>query len=232
MTGTDTPPIPFLPNWRAPSPEGLEEILERHLPWVQSHVRRRLGDFRRSKVDTGDIVQDAMVQFLRFGPRIRLANDRQFRNLLGRIVENVICDNYDWFSAQRRALARERPLPPDTVLILDPPVNSVESPSQIVSNHEEAAWIRLGLELLEPTLRQVIVLRRWEDLSFAEIADRMGTSKSTARRKYLQSVNRLIELVDALKTGRIDDALGDSSVAALGDTSVAPRDGAPPEIDR
>jgi len=61
MSSTDTPPIPFLPNWQARSPEGLEEILERHLPWVQSHVRRRLGNFRRSKVDTGDVVQDAMV---------------------------------------------------------------------------------------------------------------------------------------------------------------------------
>jgi len=217
MSSTDTPPIPFLPNWHAPSSESLEEILERHLPWVQSHVHNRLGDFRRSKVDTGDIVQDAMVQFLKFGPRIQLANDRQFRALLARIVENVVCDNYDRFSAQRRTLARERPLPRDTVLILDPTVDHVDSPSQIVSNHEETAWIRLGLELLEPALRQVIVLRRWEELSFAEIAEEMGTSKSTARRKYLHSVERLIEVVDALKSGRIDDALGDSAATPEND---------------
>jgi len=209
MSNRDKPPIPFLPNWRERSPENVEDILQRHLPWVQAYVHRRLGNFRRSKADTGDIVQDAMVQFLKYGPRIRLASDQQFRNLLGRIVENVVCDNYDWFTAQRRALAKESPLPRDTLLILDPPVNRVDSPSKIVSNHEEAAWIRLGLELLDPAFRQVIVLRRWEDLSFAQIAERLGTSKSTARRKYLHSVNRLIEVVDALKNGRIDDALSD-----------------------
>jgi len=128
----------------------------------------------------------------------------------------VVCDSYDRFSAQRRALARERPLPRDTVLNLDPPIENVDSPSQIVSNHEETAWIRLGLELLEPTLRQVIVLRRWEELSFAEIAEQMGTSKSTARRKYLHSVDRLIDVVDALKSGRIDDALGGPPAAPQG----------------
>lgn len=220
MSSTDTPPIPFLPNWQSGTAGNLTEILERHLPWVQSYVRRRLGNFRRSKADTGDIVQDAMVQFLKYGPRIQLTNDRQFRNLLCRIVENVVCDRHDWFTAQRRTMARERPLLADTVLVLDPPVKRVESPIQIVSQHEEAAWIRLGLELLEPDLRRLIVLRRWEELSFAKIAGRLGLSKSTARRKYLRAVDCLIEVVDALKSGRIDDALGGT-----------PSEGSLPEIE-
>ncbi len=214
MDSPKEPTTSFLPNWQ----EGggrLEEVLRRHLPWVQKYVHRRLGSFHRRKADTGDIVQDAMVQFLRHGPRILLKNDRQFRALLGRIVENVICDNYDWFTAQRRAVARERPLPPDTILNLDPPVGKVSTPSGIVQEHERIAWIRLALELLEPGLREIIVLRRWENLSFTEIGRRLDLSKATARRRYLESVNRLIETVTALQEGRLEAMLPVESTKEL-----------------
>ena len=210
MDSPKKPTTSFLPNWQEGG-DHLEEVLHRHLPWVQNYVHRRLGSFHRRKADTGDIVQDAMVQFLRHGPRFLLKNDRQFRALLGRIVENVICDNYDWFTAQRRAVARERPLPPDTILNLDPPVGKVSTPSGIAQEHERVAWIRLALELLEPDLRKVVVLRRWEDLSFPEIGRRLDMSKATARRRYLHSVNRLIETVNVLQEGRLETMLPEES---------------------
>lgn len=207
MDSSEKPTTSFLPNWQEGGPDRLEEVLKRHLPWIQRYVHRRLGNFHRRKADTGDIVQDAMVQFLRHGPRVLLKNDRQFRALLGRIVENVICDNYDWFTAQRRAVARERPLPPDTILNFDPPVGRVSTPSGIVQKHERIAWVRLALELLEPGLREIIVLRRWENLSFTEIGRRLDLSKATARRRYIDSVNRLIEMVSALQEGRLEAVL-------------------------
>ena len=199
----------FLPDWRGGQSEDLEVILKRHLPWIQSYVHRKMGSFSRSKAETGDIVQEAMIQFLRHGPRVRLTNDRQFRALLCRIIENVVCDQYDWFTAHRRAMAKERPLPPDTVLNLDPPKGKVDTPSQIVQQQEHEAWIRLGLELLKPKNREVIILHKWEDLSFAEIGDRLGISKSVVRKKYLRSIELLIDTVKALQSGRLEAVVGE-----------------------
>lgn len=187
--------------------EDLERLLEKHLPWIQSYVHRKLSNFLRLKAETGDIVQDAVVQFIHYGPRFKLSDDRQFRALLGRIIENVLCDKYDWFTAKRRAIAKERPLPPDTVLNLDPPEGRVESPSRIVQQHEREAWIRLGLELLPPDERRIIILRDWEDRSFADIAQLLDLSKSAARRRYLDSIEDLIGKVHALQSGRLDTAL-------------------------
>jgi RNA polymerase sigma factor (sigma-70 family) len=189
---------------------GLEQLLERHLSWIQTYVHRKLSDLIRRKAETGDIVQDAVVQFLRHGPRFRLSNDRQFRALLARIVENVLRDKYDWFTAHRRAIARERPLPADTVLDLDPAEGMVDSPSQIVQRHEQEAWVRLGLELLDPGERRIIVFRDWEDLSFTEIGKRTGMTKGTARRRYLDSIEQLITKVRALKSGDLNAVLGDA----------------------
>lgn len=217
MKQNGNPNTPFLPNWDQDKAEDLEKILERHLPWIQSYVHRKLGDFWRSKADTGDIIQEAMVEFLKHGPRIRLQNDRQFRALLCRIVENVVCDKYAWFTARRRAIAKERPLPPDTILKFDPPRGSQDSPSQIVQRNEREGWLRLGLEVLDYRKREVIVLRNWENLSFAEIGERLDLSKSEARRKYLGAVNLLIETVNALQSGRLDSVLGEDLFEEAGE---------------
>jgi len=105
----------------------------------------------------------------------------------------------------------ERPLPPDTVLNLDSPRKTNESPSQAAQRNEQEAWIRLGLELLDPDDRTVIVLRDWEGLTFAAIAERLGTSYDSARMKYNRSFDKLTEKVWSLRHGNIDEALQDDN---------------------
>jgi hypothetical protein len=62
-------------------------------------------------LESGDVVQEAAVQFLNYGLRFIISDDKRFRGLLARIVENVLRDKHDWFTAQRREIARQRPLP-------------------------------------------------------------------------------------------------------------------------
>lgn len=202
----------FLKRWHKGESEGLEKLIERHLPWIQSYVHRKLSGLLRSKTETGDIVQDAMVQFLRYGPKFHLSNDMQFRGLLAKIIQNVLRDKYDWFTAQRRAIAKERPIPADTVLNLDPLHSNVNTPSQIVYKHEQEAWVRLGLELLDPEYRQVIVLREWEELSFAEIGKSMNMSKDSARRRYMDSILQLMKNVRTLRSGKLENILDPEDV--------------------
>lgn len=204
QNGTDSP----LPNWAQNNESDIEEILKRHLPWIQGYVHRKLGNFPRRKFDTGDIVQEAMVQFLKYGPRLQVTNDGQFRALLCRIVENVVCNQYVWLNACRRTIARERPLPSDTVLNLNPSEGRPETPSQIVNQQEEEAWLRLAIELLDFKHREVIIHRDWMGLSFSETAEQIGLSKAGARKRYYNAINELIEKVDALKNGRIDRVVG------------------------
>ena len=197
-----------LPGYHPGNSEEIDRVIKHHLPWIQAFVHNKLGDFRRSKADTGDIVQEATIQFLQYGPRIQLLNEKQFRALLCRIVENVIRDKYDWFTACRRSVARERPLPPDTILKLDPPRGRQATPSQIVQKQEEEAWLRLGLELLAPEERELIVLHHWEDLSFNKIGALLGISKDAARLRFIRALHLLIETVESLKSGRLDTVLG------------------------
>ena len=126
-------------------------------------------------------------------------------------MENVLRDKHDWFTARRRAIARERPLPADSVLYLNTDKGSDRTPSQSAQHHEEEAWIRLGMELLEPEDREVLVLHQWDHLPFTEVGKRLGISGKSAWQRHNRAVSCLAEKVGDLRRGRFDVLYEDNS---------------------
>ncbi|MBU0755228.1 MAG: sigma-70 family RNA polymerase sigma factor [Planctomycetes bacterium] len=187
----------------------MEALLARHLPWLYEHVPKRLGPLLLAKADAGDYIHDVVIQFLQYGPRIQISEDEHIRALLIRIIESALRDKHDWYTAQRRANHLEQPLPLDIVLSLDPPARSITTPSRAAELHEEEAWIRLGIELLEPDDRKLIVLRQWEGCSFKEIGGKLGVSHDTAWKKHNRAVHRLAKKVAELQRNRINSILTD-----------------------
>ena len=58
----------LLGRWHGGDRSALDALLERDLPWIRQHVRRRLGANLRARMDSADVVQEAMVEFLRHAP--------------------------------------------------------------------------------------------------------------------------------------------------------------------
>jgi RNA polymerase sigma-70 factor (ECF subfamily) len=191
----------YLQQWHSGDQQALDSLIERHLTWIHKKVHHRLGSMLREKGDTCDYVQDAVVQFLQYGPRFTISNDARFRGLLLKIVENVLCNKYDWFTARRRAIARERPLPSDTILSLDPPQQQIHTPSKSAEKNEQEAWVRLGMELVKPEDREILILRQWDGLTFEEIGQRLEISTSAARVRHLRAMRRLAKEVEELRLG-------------------------------
>jgi len=203
-----TETLQFLGQWNRGDETGMEKLIERHLPWIRAHVHKRLGPRLRRKAETGDYVQDALVEFLRYGPRIEIADDDHFRALMVRIVENTLRGRVDWFNAQRRKVSRFFPIPSDTVLSLDPPRTPVERPSEAAGVREQTDWIRLGLELLDPEERDLIVQHQWEGRTFSEIGEEHGIAPDTIRMRHVRSVARLARKVADLRRGNLARAVG------------------------
>jgi RNA polymerase sigma-70 factor (ECF subfamily) len=185
------PTVELLARWHAGDAAALEALLVRHLPAIQRQARAALGKELRRKAETRDYVQEAMLEVLRYGPRFQVANERQFLALIGRIVENVLRDEHDWYRARRREMARERPLPDDSVLRLDGAVSTATRPSEVAARHESEAWMRMALELLSHADRQVIVLREYDGLPFATIAERLGIATGAAKTRFRRALERL-----------------------------------------
>jgi RNA polymerase sigma factor (sigma-70 family) len=175
----------------------------RFLPWLKEQAHMRLGPRLRENEDTDDFVQDALRQFLTYGPPVRVDRDDYFRGLLRKILENRIRDKNDWFQAERRNRARERPFSSDTVLYLDPPVGKVKTPSEIVDQDEHEALIRLGIECLDPEDQKLIVWRNWHDETFVEIATKLDSTPNAIVKRYSKSLERLRLTVESLLKGKI-----------------------------
>ena len=191
----------LLQAWSRGNQDALRELLRLHLPWIRERVHQRLGRALRQRGDTDDFLHEAVLEVLRYTPRFLVGDGDAFRRLLGRIVENMLRDQHEFFARQRRALAREDPLPDDSVLCLDARARTATSPSQAAARDEEQTWLRLALELLAPEDRDVIVLREYERLAFAEVGARLGVAENAARMRFQRALARLAAVVEKLRRG-------------------------------
>ncbi len=207
MSSEPTETYRLLERWHGGDQEALAALLERDLSWIERRVRRRLGPRLRSQGETIDFVQDTMVKILRYGPRFVLSDQAQFRGLLSRIIENVLRDQHDRYSAQKRNVDNEKALPPEELLNLDDPDRAVTTPSRAFERQEDGEWLRLAIELLRPAERKVIYLRQWSELQFSEIGEQLDISEDAARLRYHRALKALQTKMRSLRSGDLDEVL-------------------------
>jgi RNA polymerase sigma-70 factor (ECF subfamily) len=182
----------------------LRELLARDLPWIEAQVRRRLGAALRARAETMDFVQEAVVQALKHGPRFVVSDQEQFRALMVRIVENAVRKQHRFHGQQRRDAARQAPLPSQSIVDLD---GSRGSPSVVAARAEHRALVQLALELLDADDRDIVLLRHWDGLPFAEVGVRLGLSEDAARMRFQRALKRLALLVKRIHEGGVGAAL-------------------------
>ena len=96
---------------------------------------------------------------------------------LARIAENEIRDRADYHHRARRDVGRLVALEPEAAGV---PASMRSVLSQIVLD-ERMRRIEHAMESLDVPHREVILLRMYQELSFAEIAHRMGRSEDACR---------------------------------------------------
>ncbi|MCA8968355.1 MAG: sigma-70 family RNA polymerase sigma factor [Planctomycetes bacterium] len=197
----------LLQEWYRGSREALDTLLQRDLVWLQSYVRDRLGERLRQKHETMDIVQEAAVDILRYGPRFLISDRRQFRSLLGKILENNLRDLHRRSLSQRRNVDRERALPSETMLDLDGRHAEAPRPDENVARDDFRCWIRLALEFLDDADRSIIVMRQFEDRSFKDIGEELACDPDTARMRFHRALPKLADKIRQLRNGKIDTLL-------------------------
>jgi len=192
----------LLSRWNDGDEDALTELIGLHADWLRRHVGRRLGGELRTKLESGDIVQDSLMHFLRDLPRFEVEGEAQFRALMARIIENRIRDTRDWFHAKRRTVSREQRLS-GSVADLSPGARAFTRPDEAAAKLEMKTFVRLALELLEPDDQHVIVLRQWEGRPFEEVGGELGISPDAARMRFNRALKRLADQIEKLKEGEV-----------------------------
>lgn len=192
----------------------IGQLLERITPWLRSYMRRRLGGKLRAKLETSDVVQDAIASFLRDAPNFVVQGENQFRAFIRQVADNVIRGHHRYFERQRRRFSRERPLTNLNSAILD----SV-TPSKVASKDEGEARVRLALEMMDPIEQRILCMKVYEDSTFGEIGDALGMNEEAARQRYRRALPKLQKKVSCLEQGDVWGFLGKSEAAAAKETA-------------
>ena len=135
----------------------------------------------RPKIDSVDIVQDALVQALAGLENFTYKDEGDFLRWLSKIAENKLRDILDKFHADKRDIRREIPLKEERRSTGGAPAGAIgpigtTTPSVIMCKREALDRLENALDQLKPQYREVIVLKRIEGFSYAEIAERLGKS--------------------------------------------------------
>jgi RNA polymerase sigma-70 factor (ECF subfamily) len=176
----------LLQRAREGSPEALNLLYERCAGRLLAFIRLRLGKDLRSRLESRDILQTTLLKSLEHLEDLKGNQTRSLMAWLARIAEHEIRDGADFHHRQRRDAARELPLDDDAPL----PALTRSALSRVILD-ERATRLEAALETLSADHREVILLRKFEELSFSEIGTRLGKSDDACRMLLARAMTAL-----------------------------------------
>jgi len=153
----------------------FDELLERY----QNEIFRYSMQLTRNSADADDLYQETMLKAYRaFG---RLGPDSNYRAWLYRIATNT-------FLSQKRKDKRERPLDP----VLDDHL-AVTNPDQPASLDARDLLVEVEqfVQNLPEKQRVALILRKYHELDYANIASTLNSSEEAARANVYEALRKL-----------------------------------------
>jgi len=175
----------LLERAQAGSAGALEAFYARCARKLLPLIRLRLGRSLRSEVESRDILQSVLLRS--FMHLDQLDRPDAAMAWLARMVENEIRDRVDYLSRQKRDVARRVSLE-DHAEALPAPVRQALS---LIMQTERAEQLERALETLPESQREIIVLRKLEELTFAEIGARLDKSEDACRMAFARAMTAL-----------------------------------------
>jgi RNA polymerase sigma-70 factor (ECF subfamily) len=181
--------IVLLDRVRAGDELALNALFERHLPLLRRWARGRLPAAARDLQDTGDLVQEALLNALRNLPTFEYRHEGALQAYLRQAVYNRIRDEV-------RRLGRR----PPPVELTESREGDEASPLDLAIGQETAARYEAALERLREEDREAVIARVELGHSFEEIARLFDKPSSDAARMM---VNRaLMRLAEEMRRER------------------------------
>jgi RNA polymerase sigma-70 factor (ECF subfamily) len=180
---------------RQGSSEALAELYARYGTRLLAFIRMRLGRDLRARFESRDILQATLLKSFERLAQFEGSSGTALMGWLMRIAENEIRDQVDFERRQRRDARAEVPIDAGGIEI----AARVRSALTHAVINEEAERLGAALERLDPDHREVIVLRKLEELSFKEIGMRMARSEDACRMLLARA---MVALTLELRAGR------------------------------
>jgi RNA polymerase sigma-70 factor (ECF subfamily) len=182
---------------RAGERQATEELLNRHRAYLRRVIELRLDPKLRPRVDPSDVVQEAQLEAHRRLEDYVKQPALPFRLWLRQIAfDRLLMMRRRHVEAGKRAVGRDLPLPDRSSLLLARQFFSPgPSPSQQLLQREFVRRVREAVSRLPEGDREVLILRKLEELSNQETAHVLGVDPASASRRFGRAVLRLREIL-------------------------------------
>lgn len=176
--------------------EAENKLYEIYSERILGIVRLRMGSELRSKMQSMDLVQDALLCSFRDLGDFTYRNEGDFRRWLSHIVENRIRDNIRKLHRQKHDINKEVQLNGSSQSKNGTFVPGIEpayttTPSKIISRKEDQEKLEKAMQRLNPEYREVILLAKIEGLSYKQIGEKIGKSPDAVRMLLVRALNTL-----------------------------------------
>jgi RNA polymerase sigma-70 factor, ECF subfamily len=157
---SDQPEIEWMRRIREGDMEAFRLLVETHQSRIVGTISKMLG----SDVEAEDLAQQVFIRVWRSAPRYKPT--AKFTTWLFRITRNLV------FNEMRR----KRHFVDHTDDLAEPVERKERAPDQVLLEEELQTAIQDAISKLPDAQRLAIVLRRYEELPYEEIAKVMGTT--------------------------------------------------------
>ena len=168
----------LIARWQAGDERAATALVARHAPALA-----RFAASAGAGSEVEELVQDTFVRA--FASLDTFRGESSLRTWLFTIERRLLLD--------RKRAARRRQA---EVELQEADALTAEDPLEAAVATEAQARLRLAVERLTPTQREVFVLRVGEGLSYKEIAEAVGTTEGAARVHYHNAMHAVKEFLD------------------------------------
>jgi len=173
------------------------ELIERCLRKDNSAWDLVVGRFRRKVFhiaykftgkhdEAEDLTQEIFLKVFRSLDKFN--RDADFSTWLSSVARNYCIDRY-------RASKREREVVVEDLVAFDLAPASSGNPYRALEDQDRSSLLRRGLDLLPDKLREAVVLRDLQGLSYQEMADHLGLPEGTVKSRINRGREELTRLL-------------------------------------
>ena len=134
----------------------------------------------QSKEDAYDITQESFLKFIKYGT---FYHHQNLKGYLLMIARNLC---FDYFRGKK---GTETPVEWEEL-------DKIPKLGNQIKETEDIIYLQNLLKALSPDIREVVVLRMYEEMKFKDIAGMMGCSVSTAKSRFRLGISQLKRMME------------------------------------
>ncbi|MFN3158436.1 MAG: sigma-70 family RNA polymerase sigma factor [Rubinisphaera brasiliensis] len=204
MNASETPD--WLSGMQAGQTEALSKCFAEYRPRLERIAQFRLSPRLSTRIDVDDVLQETYLAAAKRLPHCDASSPETVFVWLRLLVQQTLVDLHrKHLQAAGRDIQREvradRTDPGTSGCIAAHLVAQISSPSLSLRREEMNERLMKALEKMEPTDREVLALRHFEELSNGEVAKLLNLSIKAASIRYVRAMKKLKVFLDDLPEG-------------------------------